>query len=105
MALQKEIIFDNGAVATYHKINSININFNDTIMLPTINNTPSGSIYVGVNVSSYKDEAWRAEKPNNAVHGVFYNLIVASESIDSINRELLYNKLKENNTFSCSLDV
>lgn len=103
MALQKEITFDTGAVATYHKISNVNIIYNNSISAEPSQNT--GSFYVNINVASYKDSAWRTEKPYISVRNHFCNITVNSGSIESVNRAFLYEKLKENNTYSGSLDV
>lgn len=100
MALEKEIIFDNGSVASYHKIRDVNIDYNTQRPMQI-----TGSFYVGVNVASYKDQNWRTDNPYSSMTVITYSIMMESSSLDSINREFLYGKLKENNTFSGSLDV
>ena len=103
MALEKNIVLDNGSEANYHKITNLNISYNKIHYATSINEN-SGSFSIGANVSSYKNLEFRTDKEHTPIISRTFSFYVSSSDED-ITREVLYNKLKELAEFSGSLNV
>ena len=103
MALEKNIVLDNGSEAKYHKITNLNISYNKMMYPPNITEN-SGSFSIGANVASYKNLEFRTDKEYNPITSRTFSFYVSSSDGD-ITREVMYNKLKELAEFSGSLNV
>ena len=105
MALYKEIVKDNGIIATYHKIKNVSIMMRSPHVDEETNEIKENTHLLSVKVRSYVSEEYRRNSEDNAVSNRDYHFRITLEEIaETPVLALAYNKLKKLSVYADAID-